>query len=59
MTLTDKEKIDAIWKVLDDYPKHIFNRKGAVKDFERALQKIKRIMEWSAHSDVPLWSDEK
>ena len=45
MTLTDKEKLEAIKKVLDDTPGHIFDRKGAVEDFEHALDEIRKILE--------------
>ena len=42
--MNDKEKLEAIKKVLDDTPHHFFNRKGAVKDFEHALDEIKKII---------------
>jgi len=68
--MNDKEKLEAIKKVLDDYPKHIFYRKadaqggwslgteygdttikstfmgaGTAKDFEMALNEIKKILD--------------
>ena len=47
--MNDKEKLEAIKKVLDEYPKHAFYVKdsetSAVKDFEEALDEIKKILE--------------
>ena len=46
--MNDKEKIKAIKKVLDEYPKHAFYIMGSetsvVKDFEEALDKIEQIV---------------
>ena len=45
MTLTDKEKLEAIKKVLSDTPARSEDYKVTAQDFEKALDKIDKIIE--------------
>ena len=45
MTLTDKEKLEAIEKVLSDTPARSESDQVTAQDFENALDKIDKIVE--------------
>ena len=45
MTLTDKEKLEAIKKVLSDTPARSESDQDTAQDFEKALDKIDKIIE--------------
>ena len=45
MTLTDKEKIEAIKKVLSDTPASSGSYQVTAQDFEKALDEIDKIIE--------------
>ena len=45
MTLTDKEKLEAIKKVLSDTPARSESDQVTAQDFENALDKIDKIVE--------------
>ena len=45
MTLTDKEKLEAIKKVLSDTPARSGSYQITAQDFEKALDKIDKIIE--------------